>query len=39
SRWRRKEIMRETGEDVTDEDIDRQVAHEVETGEWEAVRR
>lgn len=39
SRWRRKEIMRETGEGVTDEDIDRQVEHEIETGEWEAVRR
>lgn len=39
SRWRRKEIMRETGEGVTDDDIDRQVEREIETGEWEAVRR
>jgi hypothetical protein len=30
--------MRETGEGVTDEDIDRQVRGEIETGEWEAVK-
>jgi UDP-GlcNAc:undecaprenyl-phosphate GlcNAc-1-phosphate transferase len=38
TRFRRREIMRETGEGVTDEDIDRQVRGEIETGEWEAVK-
>jgi UDP-GlcNAc:undecaprenyl-phosphate GlcNAc-1-phosphate transferase len=38
TRFRRREIMRETGEDVTDEDIDRQVRDEVETGEWESIK-
>jgi UDP-GlcNAc:undecaprenyl-phosphate GlcNAc-1-phosphate transferase len=37
TRFRRREIMRETGEGVTDEEIERQVRGEIETGEWEAV--
>ncbi|HYZ29051.1 MAG TPA: MraY family glycosyltransferase [Thermoleophilaceae bacterium] len=37
TRFRRREIMRETGEDVSDEEIEQQVRGEVETGEWEAV--
>src|SRR3954453_16528768 len=37
TRFRRRELMRETGEDVTDEEIERQVRGEIETGEWEAV--
>jgi UDP-GlcNAc:undecaprenyl-phosphate GlcNAc-1-phosphate transferase len=36
TRFRRREIMRETGEGVTDEEIERQVRGEIETGEWEA---
>jgi UDP-GlcNAc:undecaprenyl-phosphate GlcNAc-1-phosphate transferase len=38
TRFRRSEIMRETGEGVTDEEIERQVRGEIETGEWEAVK-
>lgn len=38
TRFRRREIMRETGEGVTDEEIERQVRGEIETGEWEAIR-
>jgi UDP-GlcNAc:undecaprenyl-phosphate GlcNAc-1-phosphate transferase len=38
TRFRRGELMRETGEDVTDEEIERQVRGEIETGEWEAVK-
>jgi UDP-GlcNAc:undecaprenyl-phosphate GlcNAc-1-phosphate transferase len=38
TRWRRKEIMRETGEGVTDEEIEREIEREFETGEWEASR-
>jgi UDP-GlcNAc:undecaprenyl-phosphate GlcNAc-1-phosphate transferase len=38
TRFRRREIMRETGEDVSDSEIERQVRGEVETGEWEAVK-
>jgi hypothetical protein len=38
TRFRRREIMRETGEDVSDEEIEQQVRGEVETGEWEAVK-
>jgi UDP-GlcNAc:undecaprenyl-phosphate/decaprenyl-phosphate GlcNAc-1-phosphate transferase len=38
TRFRRREIMRETGEDLKDEDIERQVRDEIETGEWEAMR-
>jgi UDP-GlcNAc:undecaprenyl-phosphate GlcNAc-1-phosphate transferase len=38
TRFRRQEIMRETGEGVTDEEIERQVRGEIETGEWEAVK-
>src|SRR5438067_555472 len=37
SRFRRREILRETGEGVTDEEIERQLQGEIETGEWEAV--
>jgi UDP-GlcNAc:undecaprenyl-phosphate GlcNAc-1-phosphate transferase len=37
TRFRRREIMRETGEGVTDDEIERQVRGEIETGEWEAV--
>jgi UDP-GlcNAc:undecaprenyl-phosphate/decaprenyl-phosphate GlcNAc-1-phosphate transferase len=37
TRFRRREIMRETGEGVTDEEIERQVRGEIETGEWEPV--
>jgi len=35
TRFRRRELMRETGEDVSDDEIERQVRGEVETGEWE----
>jgi UDP-GlcNAc:undecaprenyl-phosphate/decaprenyl-phosphate GlcNAc-1-phosphate transferase len=38
TRFRRRELMHETGEDVSDDDIERQVRGEIETGEWEAVR-
>jgi UDP-GlcNAc:undecaprenyl-phosphate GlcNAc-1-phosphate transferase len=38
TRFRRREIMRETGEGVTDAEIERQVRGEIETGEWEAVK-
>jgi UDP-GlcNAc:undecaprenyl-phosphate GlcNAc-1-phosphate transferase len=38
TRFRRRELMRETGEGVTDEQIERQVRGEMETGEWEAVK-
>ena len=38
SRFRRREIMRETGEGVTDEEIKREIEREIETGEWEATR-
>jgi UDP-GlcNAc:undecaprenyl-phosphate GlcNAc-1-phosphate transferase len=37
TRFRRREIMRETGEDVTDDEIERKVRGEIETGEWDAV--
>jgi UDP-GlcNAc:undecaprenyl-phosphate GlcNAc-1-phosphate transferase len=36
--FRRRELMRETGEHVSDEEIERQVRGEIETGEWEAVK-
>jgi UDP-GlcNAc:undecaprenyl-phosphate/decaprenyl-phosphate GlcNAc-1-phosphate transferase len=39
TRFRRREIMRETGEGVSDDEIEREVRHEIETGEWEAVER
>jgi UDP-GlcNAc:undecaprenyl-phosphate/decaprenyl-phosphate GlcNAc-1-phosphate transferase len=35
TRFRRRELMRETGEVVTDAEIERKVRGEVETGEWE----
>jgi UDP-GlcNAc:undecaprenyl-phosphate GlcNAc-1-phosphate transferase len=38
TRFRRREIMRETGEGVSDAEIERQVRGEIETGEWEAVK-
>jgi UDP-GlcNAc:undecaprenyl-phosphate GlcNAc-1-phosphate transferase len=38
TRFRRREIMRETGEGVTDEEIERQVRGEIETGEWDAIK-
>ena len=38
TRFRRREIMRETGEGVTDDEIEHQVRGEIETGEWEAVK-
>jgi UDP-GlcNAc:undecaprenyl-phosphate/decaprenyl-phosphate GlcNAc-1-phosphate transferase len=37
TRFRRQEIMRETGEDISDDEIERQVRGEIETGEWEAL--
>jgi UDP-GlcNAc:undecaprenyl-phosphate GlcNAc-1-phosphate transferase len=37
TRFRRREILRETGEDVSDDEIERQVRGEIETGEWDAV--
>jgi UDP-GlcNAc:undecaprenyl-phosphate GlcNAc-1-phosphate transferase len=37
TRFRRREIMRETGEDVSDDEIERKVRGEIETGEWDAV--
>ena len=39
TRFRRREIMRETGEGVSDDQIEREVRREIETGEWEAVER
>jgi UDP-GlcNAc:undecaprenyl-phosphate GlcNAc-1-phosphate transferase len=39
SRFRRREILRETGEGVSDEDVDREIERQMETGEWEAVKR
>jgi UDP-GlcNAc:undecaprenyl-phosphate GlcNAc-1-phosphate transferase len=39
TRFRRGEIMRETGEGLSDEEIDRRVEQEMETGEWDAVPR
>jgi UDP-GlcNAc:undecaprenyl-phosphate GlcNAc-1-phosphate transferase len=38
TRFRRREIMRETGEGVSDAEVERQVRGEIETGEWEAVK-
>jgi UDP-GlcNAc:undecaprenyl-phosphate GlcNAc-1-phosphate transferase len=35
TRFRRREIMRETGEGATDEEVERELAREIETGEWE----
>ena len=37
TRFRRRELMRETGEDVSDDEIERKVRGEIETGEWDAV--
>lgn len=38
TRFRRREILRETGEGLSDEELDREVRREVETGEWESAR-
>jgi UDP-GlcNAc:undecaprenyl-phosphate/decaprenyl-phosphate GlcNAc-1-phosphate transferase len=35
TRFRRREIMQETGEGVSDAEVERKVRGEVETGEWE----
>jgi UDP-GlcNAc:undecaprenyl-phosphate GlcNAc-1-phosphate transferase len=35
TRFRRQELLRETGEDVSDEEIERAIEREIETGEWE----
>src|SRR3954451_5802539 len=37
SRFRRQEIMRETGGELSDDAIEREIEREVETGEWEPV--
>jgi UDP-GlcNAc:undecaprenyl-phosphate/decaprenyl-phosphate GlcNAc-1-phosphate transferase len=39
TRFRRREILRETGEAIGDEEIEREIEREIETGEWEAVPR
>jgi UDP-GlcNAc:undecaprenyl-phosphate/decaprenyl-phosphate GlcNAc-1-phosphate transferase len=38
TRFRRQEILRETGEGLSDEEIERRVEQEIETGEWDAVK-
>jgi UDP-GlcNAc:undecaprenyl-phosphate/decaprenyl-phosphate GlcNAc-1-phosphate transferase len=35
SRFRRQEILRETGEGISDEEIEREIEREIETGEWQ----
>jgi hypothetical protein len=35
TRFRRREILRETGEGLTDEEIARRVRGEIQTDEWE----
>ena len=37
TRFRRREILRETGEGLSDEEIDEEIHREMETGEWEPV--
>jgi UDP-GlcNAc:undecaprenyl-phosphate GlcNAc-1-phosphate transferase len=37
TRFRRQEILRETGEGISHEQIEREIEREVETGEWEPV--
>jgi UDP-GlcNAc:undecaprenyl-phosphate GlcNAc-1-phosphate transferase len=39
TRFRRGEMMREPGDGRSGADIDREIEREIETGEWEAVRR
>ena len=39
TRFRRREILRETGEDLSDAEIDAEIHREMETGEWEAAPR
>ena len=39
TRFRRRQIAYETGEQMSDDEIDAELQREVETGEWEAVRR
>jgi UDP-GlcNAc:undecaprenyl-phosphate GlcNAc-1-phosphate transferase len=36
SRFRRQEILHETGENISDEEIEREIEREIETGEWPA---
>jgi UDP-GlcNAc:undecaprenyl-phosphate GlcNAc-1-phosphate transferase len=36
TRFRRQEILRETGDGISDDDIEREIEREIETGEWEA---
>jgi UDP-GlcNAc:undecaprenyl-phosphate GlcNAc-1-phosphate transferase len=38
TRFRRGEMMRETGDGRSDDEIDREIEREIETGEWEPVR-
>jgi UDP-GlcNAc:undecaprenyl-phosphate GlcNAc-1-phosphate transferase len=38
TRFRRQEIMRETGDGISDDEIEREIEREIETGEWEPVR-
>jgi UDP-GlcNAc:undecaprenyl-phosphate GlcNAc-1-phosphate transferase len=35
TRFRRQEILRETGEGISDDDIEREIEREIETGEWQ----
>src|SRR3954452_4577304 len=35
ARFRRQEILRETGEGISDEAIEREIEREIETGEWQ----
>jgi UDP-GlcNAc:undecaprenyl-phosphate GlcNAc-1-phosphate transferase len=35
-RFRRQEILRETGEGISDDEIERALEREIETGEWQA---
>jgi UDP-GlcNAc:undecaprenyl-phosphate GlcNAc-1-phosphate transferase len=36
TRFRRQEILRETGEGISDDEIEREIEREIETGEWQA---
>jgi UDP-GlcNAc:undecaprenyl-phosphate GlcNAc-1-phosphate transferase len=38
TRFRRQEILRETGAGISDDEIERELEREIETGEWEPVR-
>jgi hypothetical protein len=35
TRFRRQEILRETGEAIDDDEIEREIEREIETGEWQ----